>query len=327
MTTTIALTGARQQTRSIRRPHPLLAVLTWELRRFRGSRLFWVQALGFFCFLVLVTWVEAMTNQVGVLNGAGVPTGANAFIPGTSAWGLLVNLPTTQVLLVVLLPFVSADGVARDLQRRTHELLMSAALPSWAYVWGRYLIGLLMSLGLAALLLAAILGVGTVLHLTVANYPAPELGTVLVLWVGMVVPASVLISSLGFAIVTLFPLLSMAVKIVLLVAWVVGTLVVPGLIHLSAGPNALPTGYSAWDPTSAVTAHTLLQHHYQLDFGPQNPLPATAAQFQQLLNSMANKPPDVSAWLAPHLIEAVLSLVLVAVAALGFRRFRNTSGA
>jgi hypothetical protein len=87
--------------------------------------------------------------------------------------------------------------------------------------------------------------------------------------------------------------------------------------------SALPTEYSPWDPTSAVTAHTLLLQHNVLDFGPQNPLPATPALFQQLLNSRANLTPDVSAWLAPHLIEAALSLVLVAVAALGFQRFRN----
>src|SRR5256884_3560350 len=52
------------------------------------------------------------------------------------------------------------DGVTRDLNRRTHELLMTTALPTWAYVWGRYLAGLVMSLGLALLLLASILGMG-----------------------------------------------------------------------------------------------------------------------------------------------------------------------
>jgi ABC-type transport system involved in multi-copper enzyme maturation permease subunit len=91
---------------------------------------------------------------------------ADGFIPGTSTWGLLLTLPTTVLLLVLLLPFVAADGVTRDLTRRTHELLMTTAVPSWAYVWGRYLTGLLMSLGLAVLLLAAILAYGSA--------PAPD---------------------------------------------------------------------------------------------------------------------------------------------------------
>jgi hypothetical protein len=119
-----------------------------------------------------------------------------------------------------------------------------------------------------------------------------------------------------------------AVKIVLLVAWVFGTLVLSSvIIHVWAGPHGVPTGYGAWDPTSALTTHMLLQQHYQIDFGPQTPVPATPALFQQLLNRIANTPPDVSSWLAPHLIEAALSLVLVAVAAVACRRFRNIIGA
>ena len=94
---------------------------------------------------------------------------------------------------------------------------MTTALPSWAYVWGRYLVGLLMSLGLATLLLVGILGTGIVLHLTVAGYPAPVIGITLLLWVGMVVPATMLVSSLSFAVVTLFPRLCILVKIVILV--------------------------------------------------------------------------------------------------------------
>jgi ABC-type transport system involved in multi-copper enzyme maturation permease subunit len=290
--------------------------MTWELRRFRANRLFLVQALAPFCFLVLLTWTQA-THPVP-------DSTVSAFIPGTSAWGLLATLPITQLLLVVLLPFVTADGVARDLQRRTDELVMSTALPSWAYVWGRYLSGLLISLGLAVSLLVAILGIGTALHLTTPGYPPPELSTVLVLWGGMVVPATVLVSSVGFALVTLFPRLSALVKISILVAWVVGAVVLPSLFYRPLGPNALPIGYSAWDPTSAIAASTL-QEHYQLKFSPQNPLPATTTQLQQVVNTIANKMPDLSTWLAPHLIEATLSLVLVAVAALGFQRFRNAA--
>ena len=45
---TTALSTPRKLTQATQRPHPLLAVMTWELRRFRASRLFWLQALGFF---------------------------------------------------------------------------------------------------------------------------------------------------------------------------------------------------------------------------------------------------------------------------------------
>src|SRR5205807_9692222 len=104
----------------------------------------------------------------------------------------------TLMLLGLLLPFVNADGVTRDLHRRTHELLMATALPTWAYVWGRYLIGLLLSLGLSLLLLAAILGMGLFLHLTITDYPLPEIGNLMVICVGMFASAAALVSSLSF---------------------------------------------------------------------------------------------------------------------------------
>lgn len=310
---TSALTRTRQQTLAGRRSHPLLSVLTWELRRFRASRLFWLQVLGLFCLLVLLTWAQATNDQFSIQT-------ASAFIPGTSAWGLLLILPVTLLLLVVLLPFVTADGVTRDLQRRTHELLMTTALPSWAYVWGRYLVGLLMSLGLATLLLAAILGMGTMLHLTIVDYPAPVIGNTLILWVGMVVPATVQVSGVGFAVVTLFPRLSTMVKVVILVGWVVGTEVLPILLYLPSGH--FPTWYSAWGPPSALTMLATVQQ-YQPNIDRQSVAALTTAQFQHLVNTVANKAPDVSAWFAPHLIEAGLSLLLVALAAFAFQRFRN----
>jgi hypothetical protein len=216
--------------------------------------------------------------------------------------------------------------VTRDLQRRTHELLMTTALPSWAYVWGRYLVGLLMSLGLATLLLAAIQMMGTVLHFTTTYYPAPVLGNVLILWVVMVVPATVLVSSLGFAVVTLLPRLSAMVKIVILLGWVVGAEVLPGLLYFPAGPTNHPAWYTAWDPTAALSEVRLLQQ-YEVAFEQQLPATTTPAQVQHLINTVANKAPDVSALLAPHLIEALLSLALVVLAAFTFRRFRNIFGA
>jgi hypothetical protein len=68
-----------------------------------------------------------------------------------------------------------------------------------------------------------------------------------------------------------------------------------------------------------------MPQRYPPNVDPQSAAAMTTAQFQSLVNTLANKAPDVSAWLAPHLIEAVLSLLLVALAAFGFRRFRSVS--
>jgi ABC-type transport system involved in multi-copper enzyme maturation permease subunit len=310
-----ALTSTGQQTRAIERPRPLLSVMAWELRRFRASRLFWLQALGFFCLLLFVMWFGRMPDQFSI---GGPHVTFNGFVAGTSAWGLFETLPTALLLLGLLLPFVNADGVTRDLQRRTHELLMTTALPSWAYVWGRYLMGLLQSLGLALLMLAAILGMGLLLHLTTPAYPLPQTGTVLLLWVGMVVPVTVLLSSLSFALGTLLPRLANLVKIVIMLGWFVGAVILPTGLR----DTIPPAWYSNWDPTSAVTAIGMLPQ-YRLDFENQIPTATSVAQLQQILLTVENKLPDIGAWFAPHLIEALLGLLLVVPAAFAFRRFRD----
>jgi ABC-type transport system involved in multi-copper enzyme maturation permease subunit len=318
MSTTSILTGARQETRAIRRPQPLLAVLSWELRRFRASRLFWIQALGFFCLLLLVIWFGRMPSRFDTANNS---LAFHGFVAGTSAWGLNTILPTgLLVLLAFLLPFVTADGVTRDLQRRTHELLLTTALPSRAYVWGRYLMGLLMSLGLAFLILLAILGMGLLLHLTVTNYPAPEVGNVLLLWIGMVVPATILISSLSFSLGTMFPRQSTLVKIAVLLLWFIVALVIPP----SGGGDTTtpPAWYSAWDPTSAATAQGMLAQ-YRPDLQNQFQTATSASQMQHILLTVENTLPSIGSWFGPHLIFAGLSLLLVVLAAYTFQRFRN----
>ena len=278
---TIALTHAHQQSRALRRPHPLVAVIAWELRRYRASRLFWLQALGFFGLVLFVTWASQMPSQFNLGNANVTFIG---FVAGTSAWGLLLTLPTGVLLLLgLLLPFVNADGVSRDLSRRTHELLMTTPLPNWAYVWGRYLVGLLMSLGLALLLLAALLGMGVVSHLTDPTYPSPELGPVLLLWVGMVMTATVVVSSLSFALGTCVPAAEHPGQ----------DRDHAGLVHWGPcapwrrGQTGFPAWYSNWDPTSATTALGLLPG-YGAAFNKLLHAATSAAQFQQGLIAIEN---------------------------------------
>ena len=307
------LTATSQHTRMTGHQYPLTRVVTWELRRFLASRLFWFQALGFWGFLLLIIWALHASDQTGTVAGS---EQLSASVAGTSARGLLLTLPTYLIILALLLPFVTADGVTRDLNRRTHELLMTASVPTWAYVWGRYLAGLVMSLGLALLLLASILGMGWLLHLTVTDYPAPEIGSVLLLWVGMVLSATILVSSLGFALSTLLPRLSTLVKVVIMVAWIVGALVIP----LGLGETTLPpTWYVNWDPTSGITARGLLPS-YSLNLGPTI---TSEAQLQQLILTVENKVPDLAGWFVPHLLLAGFSLVLVLIAAFAFKRSRD----
>ena len=304
-----ALGSLGQHIRTMKRAHPLARVLIWEVRRFRASRLFWLQALSFFGLFLFLTWVSGTSIEFSHGQFSGL-------MAGTSAHGLLLTLPTVLLLLVLLLPFVTADGVTRDLHRRTSELLLTTAVPTRAYVWGRYLVGLAMSLGLAVLLLCATFLMGWLLHLTVPLYPAPQAEAVFSLWGGLVVPATILVSSLSFALGTLFPRQSILIKIAVLAVWTVGAEILP----FSLGSTLISTWYSNWDPTGAVTALKILSqtHDSQLYTA------TSMAQFQQALLSYENTMPSIGAWFMPHLILAAVSLMLVLIAVLAFKRTRET---
>jgi len=306
--------------------------MAWELRRLRASRLLWLQALGFFALSLFLTWSEQIPLT---LNHAHATVPFYGFVAGTSAWGLFLTLPTgTLMLLGMLLPFVNADGVSRDRARRTHELLLATALPTWAYVWGRYLVGLLLSLVMALLALAAILGMGLFLHLTltghplpeignhIADYPLPEISTLMIIWVGVIAGASVLVSSLSFALGTLFPRLTTLIKIAILLAWFLGSQV-PSIFFGEASHAAtfsLPAWYIHWDPTSEGIALGLF-NKYMTDFS--NLAATSTAQTQHGLLMVENSLIDLGSWFAPHLLLAGFSLVLVLVAALAFKRSRE----
>jgi|GraSoi_2013_40cm_1033754.scaffolds.fasta_scaffold12273_2 ABC-type transport system involved in multi-copper enzyme maturation permease subunit len=336
MNITATSPGTGLQTRAaIERPHPLIRVMAWELRRFCASRLFWVQALGFFGLSLFLTWAQQIPLT---LNHAHATVPFYGFVAGTSAWGLFLTLPTgTLMLLGMLLPFVNADGVTRDLSRRTHELLLATALPTWAYVWGRYLVGLLISLALSVLALAAILVMGLFLHLTItghplpeignhiADYPLPQISNVMVIWIGMVASATVLVSSLSFALGTLLPRLTTLVKMVILLGWFVGAQV-PSILFGDASHAAnfsLPAWYIHWDPTSVGTALGLFNKYFT-DFSNLASKATSTAQTQHILLTVENTLIDIWGWFAPHLLLAGFSLVLVLVAALAFKRSRDT---
>jgi hypothetical protein len=84
-----------------------------------------------------------------------------------------------------------------------------------------------------------------------------------------------------------------------------------------------PAWYVNWDPTSVVTAQGLLSQ-YIVDFGNQAHTATSSTQFQQILLTIENKVPDLAGWFAPHLLLAGVSLVLILVAALAFKRSRDT---
>ncbi len=259
-------------------------------------------------------------------------------------WGLIAIFPITLVEFGVFLPFVTADGVSLDLNRRTHELLMTTPVPSWAYVWGRYLARMLIALGMAGVYLLAILTMAVELHLVHPTdsaqaagsfvNPALDVPGAIAIWAVIALPPAVLLGSLGFALGILLPRRSNLIKSGLVFAWFAGGLFLPAYLFgqvrdLSAfhqgNPPAWWTAYENWTPINTDAGHLFLEHFLQR----LNAIVANGAlsdrAIQQQAQALTQQMPDLASFVWPHLVGVAVCLIIVVGASLTFRRFRNVT--
>jgi hypothetical protein len=122
----------------------------------------------------------------------------------------------------------------------------------------------------------------------------------------------------------LLPRLATLVKIVILLAWFVGVEIIS--IELGDASHAanfsLPAWYINWDPTSNGISLGLF-NKYMTDFSNLAGKATSTTQTQHGILTVENTLIDLAGWFAPHLLLAGLSLVLVLVAALAFKRSRE----
>jgi ABC-type Na+ efflux pump permease subunit len=247
-----------------------------------------------------------------------------------SDYGLLNTLPQIPgVLLGLYLPFIAADGVARDLQRRTHELLMASAVPSRTYVWGRFLSSLLLSVGLAGVMLAALLSVTVMRHqLQPDVFVAPYVPGILALWALIVLPPTILLTGVSFLFGTLYPRRATLVKLAVMVGWFILAQVLgrtaPQCQHCAYASGTV-VAHAAWDPTSLALQNLQSPASLSQQLASQTQSLSDAAFLAQV-HALEQQLPDVSAWIVPHLAWMVSGCVLAAVAAFAFRRFREVIG-
>jgi hypothetical protein len=324
------------------RPNPLLTVLRWELRRALANRTTWVLAAALFviCFLLLefsllVTGISASTT----ISAAQTPTGmaiqrtVDITLTRNSIWGLAILFPTTLLEFGLFLPFVTADGVSLDLKRRTHELLMTTALPSRAYIWGRYLAGLLIALGMAFVYLLALLVLAVALHLKQGDYyPALDLPGALAIWSVVVLPPTILVSSLCFALGVLLPQRSGLIKAGAVFAWfLLGVFMQAYLFEqvrdiagfARGNPPAWWTAYETWQPTNTDAGHLFMEQFLRRLYSILDNASLSNQAVQQQAHALQQQMPDLASFTGAHLILVALGLAIVFGASLSFRRFRN----
>lgn len=288
-------------------PGFVATVCGWELRRLVATPSTLLLAGGVVAFFVaLVTfkhqWLLPVNDRAHVM----------ALLYGSSALGQTYELvAVVMTFFGLLVPFLSADGVARDRRQRTHELVMTTAVPAWAFVAGRFIAVLAQTLAAALLTLAGTLAAELLVHSAQPEFPAPDVPALLALWAVLLVPAGVLLAGASFLLGTLAPRLGIVVKIGVVLVWIA----LAGLVDLS---SHLPW-YPYWSPAGNAllgVADRAFVQAYLAAGGPGASDPAILLRAQQSAL-------DLQPWVLPHLGLAVIGLAAAAVAAAGFRRFRG----
>jgi ABC-type transport system involved in multi-copper enzyme maturation permease subunit len=313
---------------------PLTAVVGWELRRVLASRATWVAAalaLGA-CFLSLRFSSQSLD---WFLECCAQRLDANLLPSWTTLWGLACALHGPLLAFGLFVPFVAADGVARDLKRRTHELLMTTAVPTQAYVLGRYIASILLCLGLAVLLLLAICVTAVAQHvLQPSIHLGLDLPGTVAVWAAIVLPPTIALGSFSFLLGTLLPRRSSAIKLGVLLTWfAVGAMLPQYMQHLAQTQNprdwlALPwyAAYVRWDPTSSTTEAELKGQFFHL-LGPTlRDSTLTNQTFTQHVLPVVRQMPDLEFFIGPHLVWFGIGIVAAIGAVAAFRRFRGAVG-
>jgi hypothetical protein len=131
------------------------------------------------------------------------------------------------------------------------------------------------------------------------------------------VPPTLLLASLSFALCTLIPRRTNVVKIGILLGWFACGLLMSSL----ASQRSLPSWYASWDPTSVAGGYDLedrFMRHIQQLFNAGVDKQTILHEAQSAQQAM----PDVGAWIGPHLVLVAASVAVVAVIAARVKRFR-----
>jgi hypothetical protein len=324
------------------RPNPLLAVLGWELRRALGNRATWILAVILFGVgLLLLGFSDQIQlfDASASFSAAQSPTrvavqhSVSGGLTRNSLWGLAILVPITLIEFGLFLPFVTADGVSLDLKRHTHELLMTTAVPSWAYVLGRYLASIAICLGLACEYVLAIVTTGVLLHLTQGNvYSALPLPGALVIPALIVLLPTLFVGSLSFGLGVLLPRFSNMIKAGFVFAWIVGGTLLPAYLFnkvrytpafLHGNPPAWWTAYVTWEPTGIIAGWLFMTQFIRRLYAIVDKAALSDAAVQRQAHTLEGQMPDLAPYVWPHVFWVAVGVAAVVGVALAFRRFRD----
>jgi ABC-type transport system involved in multi-copper enzyme maturation permease subunit len=291
----------------------VVAVAGWELRRVTASPSNFALVAGVFALFFGLVWVKH-SWAIPVETGTG--RGVVLDVVGSTALGTVFEVVALLLLFFgVLVPFVVADGVARDYRQRVHELLMTTPMSNVGYVAGRFLAALAVAVLLSLVMLAAIATADVTIQLSEPDFGALNVGALLLTWAVFVLPAVVAIGGFSFMLSTLVPRLATPSKVSVVMLWVLLSVVV------DVGHGLGWFGY--WTPTGSgvlkVVPPDAAERYAALLQSGSGAASTLSLQVQQQL-------PNLWPWAAPHAGLVAIGAACAIIAALGFRRFQNSLG-
>ena len=291
----------------------ILVVAGWELRRLAASVGNFGLVAGVFVLFVGLVWVKH-SWAIPVESGSG--RGVVLNVIGSTALGTVFEVVALLLLFFgVLVPFVVADGVARDHRQRVHELLMAAPISTSSYVLGRFVASLGVAILLSIVMLAAIAVADLTISFSEPDFVALNWAGLILTWAVLVVPAVVVIGGFSFMLSTLMPRIATAAKVTVVLAWVLLSVVV------DVGHGLGWFGY--WTPTGngvlKVIPPAAAEHYASLLQAGTGSASSLSLRVQQQL-------PDLWPWVVPHVGLVVIGAACAGFAALRFRRFQNSLG-
>lgn len=310
----------------LKKKHPLWAVVEWEVRRQGMQRGPWLFAGGLFLVIAgLYGLTYGNQSQINIMyiNGTRIMWGSHGVTDRLvesitlpfAAWSLFGLLVIGFEALKVAMGVLSVGLLARDRQVRIHEILMASTLPTWAYVWGRWLGGVILFGTFSMVPLVAVLSAGWALYLiNPGSNPPPNTLALVQLWSLLAAVDVLLISAIGLSLGTW--------------AWRWRTVVASGLGLLSMlGPQ-----WILLLPENTMRALTWVPNHLallssietQYDMRKEVLLaPYTTVPSEDILaaiwRAVFAQPPDLTPWLG-QLGYAGLGIALVTILAWRFRR-------
>jgi ABC-type transport system involved in multi-copper enzyme maturation permease subunit len=288
-------------------------VVRWDLRRTAASRINFGLLMAVFVFFA---GLVAFKHEWLIPVETGPNRGAVLDVLGSTGLGAIFEIVALLLLFFgMLIPFVSADAVARDHRLRMHEILMATPLSSAAYVVGRFIAALVVSLVLAVTMLAGVVAADVMIASSDETYPGLDLLALGYAWLVLVLPAIVVLSGASFYIGTRAPALATPAKVAVLIVWVMLTVVV------DIGHGLGWFGY--WTPTGngvlKVLPAQVASEYAALVASHAGPAAQLNLEVQQRL-------PDLTPWIGPHLGLVLIGAACALAAALQFDRFRGQLG-